>query len=280
MPRRPAAILVRRRAVSRHQEGPRDLTGLPLALRVAAPVLMPATVLTSVHTPERVLALTYDDGPDDVHTSAVLDALGEAGVSGTFFVLSEQVRRHPALVRRMIAEGHEVGLHGLDHKRLSAVPVRAALAELKDARAVVEEAAERPVTLYRPAYGAQTVGQLLGARALGLEVVMWTAWAQDWLDDPTTDLVDRAVAACHPGAILLLHDAPYGVRPGADGVTRVPGFSRGELTRRLVQSLHEQRYELLTVSRLRERAPAARTLWFERASLARVRAARGALGPT
>jgi peptidoglycan/xylan/chitin deacetylase (PgdA/CDA1 family) len=266
--------------VSRHGEGPRELTGLPLALRMAAPVLMPATALASVITAEPVLALTYDDGPDDVHTNAVLDALGETAVNATFFVLSEQVRRHPALVRRMVAEGHEVGLHGVDHKRLSAVPLRAALAELKDARALVEDAAGRPVTLYRPAYGAQTVGQLLGARALGLEVVMWTAWAEDWLDDPTTDLVERALAACHPGAILLLHDAPYGVRPGADGVTRVPGFSRGELTRRLVGGLVSQGYELLTVTRLRDRAPAARTLWFERASLARVRAARGALGPT
>src|SRR6478609_12102310 len=111
MAQRPPTTLVRRREVSRYEVGPRDLTGLPLALRAAAPVLMPATVLTSVLTDHPVLALTYDDGPARGHTPGVLDALGEAGVAGTFFVLSDHVQRSPELVRRMVDEGHEVGLH-------------------------------------------------------------------------------------------------------------------------------------------------------------------------
>ena len=145
MAQRPPATLVRRREVSRYEVGPRDLTGLPLALRVAAPLLMPATVLTSVLTDHPVLALTYDDGPARGHTAGVLDALGEAGVAGTFFVLSDQVQRSPELVGRMVDEGHEVGLHGKDHKRLSAVALRASVSELRDARALVEDATGRRV---------------------------------------------------------------------------------------------------------------------------------------
>jgi peptidoglycan/xylan/chitin deacetylase (PgdA/CDA1 family) len=280
MAQRPPATLVRRREVSRYEVGPRDLTGLPLALRAAAPVLMPATVLTSVLTDHPVLALTYDDGPARGHTPGVLDALGEAGVAGTFFVLSDQVQRSPELVRRMVDEGHEVGLHGKDHKRLSAVALRASVSELRDARAVVEDATGRRVGLYRPAYGAQTVGQLLAARALGMEVVMWSAWARDWQDDSQPELADRALTAAHPGAIMLLHDAPYGVRAGVDGVTRIPGFSRGGLTRDLVAGLHDRGFELLTVSNLAASGPQARSLWFERASDGRERASRGAAGPT
>ena len=280
MAHRPPATLVRRRQVSRYDVGPRDLTGLPLSLRVAAPVLMPATVLTSVLTDRKVLALTYDDGPARVHTAGVLDALGEAGVPGTFFVLSDQVQRSPVLVRRMVDEGHEVGLHGKDHKRLSAVALRASVSELRNARAVVEDATGRRVDLYRPAYGAQTLTQLLAVRALGMEVVMWTAWAKDWQDDPQPELTSRALTASHPGAIMLLHDAPYGVRAGADGVTRIPAFSRGGLTRDLVAGLHDRGFELLTVSDLAASGPRARSLWFERASAGRARASRGAAAPT
>jgi len=61
------------------------------------------------------VALTFDDGPDPEHTSQVLDILGDGGARATFFVLGRNVERHPELVTRIAAEGHEVGIHGYDH---------------------------------------------------------------------------------------------------------------------------------------------------------------------
>lgn len=274
------ATLIRRRNATQFEQGPRTLTGLSRPMRLAAPALMPATALACVLTDAPVAAITYDDGPDPEHTPQVLDALDAAGVKGTFFVLTDQAKRSPQIIRRMVQTGHEVALHGQDHKRISALPLREALTELRRARAELADIAGVPIRLYRPCFGALTLPQLLAVRAMGLEIVMWTAWSKDWQDDTTKELVDRTVAATHPGSIVLLHDASRGLKiDPATGEPKVPTFSRAGLTTGLVSALQEQDYRLLTVTELLAAAPSARALWSEKAKDAKVRALKSVDSP-
>ncbi|MEV7973343.1 polysaccharide deacetylase family protein [Cellulomonas sp. NPDC089187] len=220
----------------------RDLGGFdrpaprPLPQRRGLGVLAPLAATVCVDTPAREFALTYDDGPDPAHTPALLDLLADRGVHATFFVLADAAAAHPDLLHRIINEGHELGLHGQDHRRLTRVPTRQALAQTAAAQRTVEQLSGAPLRLFRPPYGAHTPALLGGWRRLGLDVILWSGWAADWQDDPAPTIATRAAAAVHPGGILLLHDT----RADADTLQpgeRMPAFDRAEATALLVDAL-------------------------------------------
>lgn len=262
------SVLIRQRYACAYEEGPRELPPTPAVLRWGRPLLAPATVLACAVTSEPVLALTYDDGPDPATTVPVLDALAAAGVRATFFVLAEQAQAHPEVLRRIVADGHELGLHGWDHRRLTTVPFADAMGSIRRARRVVEELAGVRIRLFRPAYGAQTRAMAVTTRALGLDVVLWSAWAKDWTDEPTSVLLERAVGAAHPGGIMLLHDAAAGIDRGLGGGMveggALPVFDRGALSAGLIAQLRERGYRFETVSGLADAAPTGRMLWAEK----------------
>lgn len=159
------------------------------------------------------VALTFDDGPDPESTPAFLDLLARHDVRATFFVLGAQVAGNEDLLRRMVAEGHEIGLHGWDHRCTVLVPRLYGL--LARARGHVEHASGVPLRWYRPPYGVLTTETLLASRRLGLEPVLWTAWGREWERRATPERIVRSVTTTlRPGGTVLLHDtdrhAPYG----------------------------------------------------------------------
>jgi peptidoglycan/xylan/chitin deacetylase (PgdA/CDA1 family) len=159
------------------------------------------------HRDPRV-AITFDDGPGP-STPDVLDALAAAGARATFFVLGRQVAAHPDLVRRMVADGHEVACHGWDHGILVfRGPGHVADQIARTAQAI--EAAAGPgvmAPLFRAPHGFRGPTTVRAARRAGVSVAGWTAGVFD-SDQPGTDvIVRRTVRALRPGAVVLLHDA-------------------------------------------------------------------------
>ncbi len=153
-------------------------------------------------------ALTFDDGPG-ASTPAVLDALSREGVRATFFVLGRQVDRHPELVRRIVAEGHQLANHGYDHGILifrGARHVRHQLARTEQAveRAVGAGAMTR---FFRAPHGFRGPATALGARRAGYRMAAWTTGVFDSADPGAAVIARRASRALEPGTILLLHDA-------------------------------------------------------------------------
>ena len=175
--------------------------------------LLPA--LAGVGDPDHV-ALTFDDGPDPHSTPAVLAALADLDWHATFFMLGSQVRAAPGLAAEVAAAGHEVAVHGTEHRSQLFRAPWSVVADVERGRDLVQDATGRVPRWFRPPYGTLSAGSLLAARRLGLATVLWTAWGRDWRPEATPESivadVDRDL---HPGATVLLHDSDYTSAPGS-----------------------------------------------------------------
>ena len=162
------------------------------------------------------IALTFDDGPDEDSTPAILDALETAGIRATFFVVGEQLMRHHAIARRAALAGHELALHGFAHRRHAEMIPPDARDDVARGVGAFEAVTGSKPRFFRPPYGRFAEASYGACTALGLERVYWSAWGLDWEDlggERVADLVARDLA---PGAIVLLHDSPrYADRPSA-----------------------------------------------------------------
>jgi uncharacterized protein (TIRG00374 family) len=155
---------------------------------------------------ERVMALTFDDGPSPDTTPQILDALKQADARATFFVLGKHAERHPELIARMCREGHEVASHGWSHRILVFVGPGRIRRELSETAAAVRRAGATQAMLFRAPHGFR--GPVLGAVAAGLgyQVMGWTTGVFDTARPGATVITERSRAGMHPGSILLLHD--------------------------------------------------------------------------
>jgi peptidoglycan/xylan/chitin deacetylase (PgdA/CDA1 family) len=219
----------------------------------------PIGSVRGVRTSRRVVALTYDDGPDPKGTPAVLAALAEAGVTATFFQLAERAERYPELVRDVLDAGHEIAVHGVDHSRLTALPRADAAARIRDARDRLAAVAGRQQRYFRPAYGGQTLGTYLATRRAGLDPVVWGPTVADWVDGDPRDIAARALTGLGPGEVVLLHDG-FEVPPG--DTTPEPVFDRGEVTLALLDLLTDRGYTATSVTGLLALGRPWRTAWF------------------
>jgi peptidoglycan/xylan/chitin deacetylase (PgdA/CDA1 family) len=178
------------------------------ALRVAMGAGLPRRLFMLSGPPEsgRVM-LTFDDGPHPEHTPVLLDRLAAHGVKATFFVLGSQAEQHPDIVRRMVADGHEVGHHSYTHAEPSITTAGALLDEVHRGARLLEQILGRKPRLFRPPHGKLTVGKTLGLWAAGQSVVLWNKDPTDFRCGSADSL--RAWFAEHPlsgGDVVLLHD--------------------------------------------------------------------------
>ena len=164
---------------------------------------------------DRVLALTFDDGPNPEATPVILDALATRGVRATFFVLGRHAERWPHLVRQTAEAGHEVGNHGYYHRKLHFKSPRYVRADLElGTRAIEDSAGVRP-RWFRSPHGFRSPWVTPIARSLGQRTVGWSLGVWD-SDRPGVDaIVRRTTEGAKPGAILLLHDGD-GYDPSGD----------------------------------------------------------------
>lgn len=168
--------------------------------------------------------LSFDDGPTPGLTDAVLDLLHQHRVQATFFVLTHKARCCPGLLRRIVAEGHTLGLHGEDHRVALFRSADALQASLQRARDELATLSGQPITLYRPSHGWKNRALLRALRRVGLRLVFWDYGVWDTDNPPVAALLQRlrwATAAQqenHPAPMILLHD-------GRDDVCAVPAHA-------------------------------------------------------
>lgn len=152
-------------------------------------------------------ALTFDDGPDPASTPAVLDVLAAEHAVATFFLVGRRARRHPEIVRRIVAEGHGVGSHTWSHPELAGLGPARLLAECAHGRRAVQQAAGRSVRAYRPPKGHLDSRGARVARAAGLEPWLWSLDPADWRPGVGTQEILAALEGLAVGDVILMHDA-------------------------------------------------------------------------
>lgn len=150
--------------------------------------------------------LTFDDGPHPDGTPAVLDALDALGATATFFMLVERAESLPTLVREVVVRGHDVGLHGIDHRRLDRRPTATVRRALDEGRDRLADLADAPVEFWRPPFGRIGLPGLVAAGREGLTTVLWSHDPRDWDPDGADGLAGRIARCLVPGAVVVLHD--------------------------------------------------------------------------
>lgn len=197
---------------------------------------MNAQVVSRIPTNQKVVALTFDDGPNYKTTSEILATLKEKKVKATFFVVGENVERLPNLLSQEVKDGHEIGIHTYDHKSLPKLSTEKIEEEIEKAEKTVIPAAAKP-TLFRPPGGLYNKTVIKIAKNLGYTVILWSIDPRDWRRPPVAKVVDNVVSNVKPGSIILLHDGRYpSPTPEAIGL--------------IIDRLKEQGYALVTVGEL------------------------------
>ncbi len=153
------------------------------------------------------LAITFDDGPSTRNTPKLLDLLAAKHIKGTFFVLGECVAANPEILKRIAAEGHEIGNHTWTHASLAKSSDEKIRGELQRAEKQIIALTGMKPKLMRPPYGAMSARQRKWVHdEFGYNIVLWDVDPLDWKEPGVNVVANRIIKEARPGSIILSHD--------------------------------------------------------------------------
>ena len=201
--------------------------------------LFGSTLVAPAHPGE--LALTFDDGPNPAWTPSLLDILARREVHATFFLVGRYAQAEPALVRQIVAAGHQIGSHSWSHLNLALASASRIEEQLSRTSETLEQITGAPVRYFRPPFGARRPETLRIARQLGLIPVLWNAMTSDW-KNPSADAIAKrlrrkidSLARRGHAANIVLHDGSH-ADPAAD---RAPSIAAAAQLIARYQPTHE-----------------------------------------
>ena len=201
---------------------------------------------TGLEPGSRLLALTYDDGPNDPCTQQMLDLLERHGVKATFFLIGKFVQQRPEIARAVVAAGHSIGSHTWDHPNLIFCSPAEVRRQLEQTRQAILDATGIETNLFRPPFGARRPATLRTLRSLGLQPIQWSVTCYDWSAKSADKIVAHAERQIRGGDVILLHDGGHRGM-GADRSRTVEASER-ILTRYLGEG-----YRFVTVPEMMEK---------------------------
>ncbi len=184
------------------------------------------------------IALTFDDGPHPIHTPKILALLEKYNVSATFFLIGENVKTSPDLVKQIYENGHEIGNHTYSHLKLSASDEATLRKELSDTDHAIFEIIGAHPQLFRPPEGFCNKQLAKCSADWGYKVILWNIDTRDWAHTPVSKIVRYVKTNVKSGDILLFHDYIAKDSPTVESL---------EI---LIPHLLEQGYQFVTVSEL------------------------------
>src|SRR5271165_6626360 len=194
----------------------------------------------------RLLALTYDDGPNDPYTWRMMEVLERHGVKATFFLIGQFVQQKPAIARALVEAGHVIGSHTWDHPNLIFASTSEVRRQLEQAQTAIFDATGVEAKLFRPPFGGRRPASLRTVRAFGLVPIMWNVTGYDWGAKSAEQIVAHAERQIRGGDVILLHDGGYG-RMGADRSCTVAA------TQEILARYKGEGYEFVTIPQMMER---------------------------
>ena len=197
-------------------------------------------ILWEINTEEKVIALTFDDGPHRKYTAEILDILKDHQANATFFVVGAHVEQNPDLVLRMIDEGHEVANHTYTHNRN--METSELIAEIRKTHEAIQAITGEQPKLFRPVEGSYTDDQVEAVTKEGYKLVMWS-WhldTLDWKNPGVKKIVSTVTNGAREGNVVLFHDG------GGNRQQTV------EALKKILPEFEQKGYRFVTISELME----------------------------
>lgn len=151
--------------------------------------------------------MTFDDGPNATLTPKLLDLLAQKKIKATFFVLGENAQRHPEILKRAIAEGHEIGNHSWSHPNLAKLSNEDLRSQLQRTDDVIAQAIGSHPKIMRPPYGELKPQQRQWVNSeFNYKVILWDVDPLDWKEPGPSIVARRIIHETKPGSIIISHD--------------------------------------------------------------------------
>jgi peptidoglycan/xylan/chitin deacetylase (PgdA/CDA1 family) len=218
--------------------------GLAIAALGAALLWSYSATVAVIPVQEKVVALTFDDGPNPPHTEALLDMLAQHNVKATFFLKGRNIEAFPESVQNVVEGGHEIGNHSYFHKPMISLAESDMLEELVRTNDLIELYVGEDTTIFRPPFGVQGPGLKMALDTLGMTSVLMSTHGVDWeVSDPQL-IADAVLENIEPGSVILLHDGHGDVDDPNAQQSRAPSV---EATGIIIETLLAQGYRFETV---------------------------------
>lgn len=195
---------------------------------------------------QKVVALTFDDGPNPATTNQALDTLSKYGIKATFFVLGKNVSGNEEILKRMKADGHVIGNHSWSHPVLSKLSLDEAKKQITDTEDALTKVLGSSSKLMRPPYGAITDDI---RNSLDLSFIMWNVDSLDWKSKNEASILTEIQRQVRNGSIILMHDIH------AETVNALP---------KIIDYLKEQGYHFVTVPEMLNSRLKSHELFYDR----------------
>lgn len=202
-------------------------------------------IIFKVKTKEKVIALTFDDGPHPFYTPQIIDILAIKNIKATFFVTGENIEANKKLTTRMIAEGHELGNHSYYHKNLIFKNSKYIKEEILRTDRILRKIGYKGDIHFRPPFGRILFTAALVLASLNKNIIMWNVPTKDYKEKDKNTILNRINKRIKPGAIIVLHDS---------GIIRTGKLINRQATvdtvNVLIDNLHQQGYKFKKISEL------------------------------
>lgn len=198
-------------------------------------------IISKGTTTEKIIALSFDDGPHPEYTIQILDLLKQYNVKATFFVLGMHAESFPDIIRREVSEGHEIGNHSYSHVNMRKASKKVIKEEFEKTQQIIYSISNIRPKLFRPPYGNYNDEVIEVVSSDDSYVVLWTFYqdSKDWSNPGVDVIINTTISKIQNGDIILFHDYVY--KPKSNTV---------EALKRILPELIEEGYQFVTISEL------------------------------
>ena len=195
-------------------------------------------VYSCADTEEKIIALTFDDGPHPKYTDEILAILNKYDVKATFFVIGRNAEGYPAILKRIADGGHEIGNHTFTHVTAEKVSSKEFKAELEKTHSAIRRITGKAPELFRPPTGHCNAETVQSAAEMDYKLIVWTVDTKDWTHESTENIIKTVKTRTKSGSIILFHDYIASPSPTPNAL------------RVIIPHLLSQGYRFVTVSEL------------------------------
>lgn len=195
-------------------------------------------VYSCAETDEKIIALTFDDGPHPRYTEEILDILDKYTVKATFFVIGKNAESYPKMLKRIADAGHEIGNHTYSHVTAGRSTKVNFKAELEKTDSIIKKITGKDTVLFRPPTGYCNETAVKSAAEMNYKIIVWTVDTRDWAHTESGNIIKTVTNQVTGGSIILFHDYVSAPSPTPNALNEI------------IPYLTAQGYRFVTVSEL------------------------------